>query len=268
MLDTIIHSSLPLLPWLAAFFVAFGILGKYMACNPGQPFWRKGTATDIAYFFIMPMLTRVVRVLFIGAGIFFLFHSKSHETVGRYLETGYGPLAQLPIWLQAAIIFLLSDVMLYWTHRWFHGKAMWRFHAIHHSPTQVDWLSTYRFHPVNVWLSFTLVDTLMLFAGFSPEAVAAMTSVNTIYSAMVHANLNWTFGPFKHIFASPMFHRWHHTAQKEGLDKNFAPTFPLLDIIFGTFYMPEGRAPEQYGIRGGTVPDSFIGQMLWPFKQR
>src|SRR5262249_36877705 len=130
------------------------------------------------------------------------------------------------------------------------------------------WLSSYRFHPVNLWTTFTLVDTLMLFIGFSPEAVTTMAAVNMIYSAMVHANLNWTFGKFRHLFASPVFHRWHHTTQAEGLDKNFGPTFPLRDHIFGTFYMPEGQKPEHYGIKGMEVPKSFIGQMIWPFKHR
>ncbi|MBY0408511.1 MAG: sterol desaturase family protein, partial [Rickettsiales bacterium] len=154
------------------------------------------------------------------------------------------------------------------THRTFHTSALWPFHAVHHSPTQVDWHSTYRFHPVNVWLTFTLVDTSMMFVGFSMEAVTLMGVFNQLYSAMVHANLNWTFGPFRHVFASPVFHRWHHTTQAQGLNKNFAPTFPLLDIIFGTFHMPEGELPKEYGITGGTVPESFLGQMLYPFRQQ
>ena len=107
----------------------------------------------------------------------------------------------------------------------------------------------------------------MLFLGFSPESVSVMATFNLIYSAMVHANLNWTFGPFKYLFASPVFHRWHHTSQIEGMDKNFAPTFPLLDIVFGTFYMPEGRLPESYGVPGSDIPEGFWGQMAWPFRQ-
>ena len=175
---------------------------------------------------------------------------------------------QLPIWLQAATVFIAEDVLLYWLHRGFHSKKFWRWHAIHHSAEQVDWLSTYRFHPVNTWLSFTLVDALMLFAGFSPEAVFLMAGFNMIYSAMVHANLNWTFGPLRYVFASPVFHRWHHTAEEEGMDKNFAPTFPLLDLAFGTFYMPEGKRPQRYGVRGSAIPHGFIAQILWPFTQK
>ncbi len=186
----------------------------------------------------------------------------------KYIGNGYGYPATLPLWLQAAIVFFLSDIYLYWAHRFFHTSSMWKWHAIHHSSKTVDWLSTYRFHPVNSWLSFNLVNVIMLMIGFSPESITVMSFFNVAYSYMVHANLNWTFGPFRYVFASPVFHRWHHTTQKEGLDKNFAPTFPFLDIMFGTFYMPKGRLPEHYGIKGVDMPESFIGQLVWPFKQK
>lgn len=265
--NVIITSSVETFYWLIGFTIVFGILAKICPCNPGQPLLRKEIITDIFYCFIMPILSRFVRIIFVGAGVFFIFYGINPDEIPQYLENGYGPLAKLPIWLQAAIIFLVSDFLLYWTHRWFHTQKMWVFHAIHHSPEHVDWLSTYRFHPINIWLSFTLVDAAMLLVGFSPASVSLMASVNTIYSAMVHANLNWTFGPFKYLFASPIFHRWHHTAQQEGLNKNFAPTFPLLDLVFGTFYMPDKQLPQKYGIPD-NVPSSFGKQIIWPFKQK
>ena len=65
-----------------------------------------------------------------------------------------------------------------------------------------------------------------------------------------------------------MFHRWHHTTLEEGLDKNFAVTFPFLDLIFGTFYMPWGQLPEQFGNGDAGFPDDFWGQFLHPFRRR
>ena len=266
-LTNMLGSSLEMLRWLVGFFVVFAILERITPCNPNQPYITTNLLTDAVYSLIVPILTRFITIGYVSVGIAVFFHGKSQDAIYTYLTQGFGPLATLPIWLQAAVVFIISDMILYWTHRWFHGRDMWRFHAIHHSSTPVDWHSTYRFHPVNIWLSFTLVDTLMLFVGFSPESISVMGTFNLIYSAMVHANLNWTFGPFKYLFASPVFHRWHHTSQEEGMNKNFAPTFPLLDIIFGTFYMPEGRLPESYGIPGSDIPNSFWGQITWPFKQ-
>jgi sterol desaturase/sphingolipid hydroxylase (fatty acid hydroxylase superfamily) len=83
----------------------------------------------------------------------------------------------------------------------------------------------------------------------------------------VHANLDWTLGPLKYVIAGPVFHRWHHTAADRGGEKNFAATFPILDVIFGTFYMPEGELPDNYGIADRTFPTSFTGQLAHPFTQ-
>ncbi len=99
--------------------------------------------------------------------------------------------------------------------------------------------------------------------GFSPAAFAAMAPINLIIGALVHANLNWTFGPLKYVIASPVFHRWHHSIDPAVRDKNFAPTFPILDVIFGTFHMPAGELPQTYGAEG--VPNNFFAQLAWPF---
>ena len=79
---------------------------------------------------------------------------------------------------------------------------------------------------------------------------------NIFHSAFVHANLNWDLGPFRYVIATPVFHRWHHTAPNEGGNTNFAGTFPLWDILFGTFRMPENRLPGPLRHRRSVVvPD-------------
>lgn len=263
-----LQNSAELALWLVSFFVFFGLLERIMPCNPHQKTSHKSIITDTLYYFVMPVVNRFVSNIYLGFGVVVVFHGNSTSDIYHHITYGYGPLSQMPIWLQAAVIFIVSDIILYWMHRGFHTSDLWPFHAIHHSSTTIGWHSTYRFHPVNVWLSFTLVDTIMMLVGFSIEAVALMGTFNMLYSAMVHANLNWTFGPFKYAFASPVFHRWHHTTQEAGMNKNFAPTFPLLDIIFGTFYMPDNVLPEHYGVSGDSIPEDFIGQMAYPFKKR
>ncbi len=81
----------------------------------------------------------------------------------------------------------------------------------------------------------------------------------------MHANLDWTLGPFKYVFAGPVFHRWHHTIEQG--DKNFAGTFSFFDLMFGTFHMPEGQLPQNYGIDDANMPESFGMQVLYPITQ-
>ena len=92
-------------------------------------------------------------------------------------------------------------------------------------------------------------------------------AVHDAHSAFVHANLNWSLGPFKYVIAGPVFHRWHHTAAERGGYKNFAGTFPIWDLMFGTCYMPEHELPDAYGIDDKQFPQGFGSQMLYPFRQ-
>ena len=202
----------------------------------------------------MPLITRVVRIglLVLGAAVVFNIHD-ADELIAFY-DNGHGPLSELPLWVQAALFLVLSDFMLYWLHRMFHGGGFWKYHAIHHSSEDLDWISAARFHPVNLFLGTVAVDVILLMAGISPNIMLWVGPFTTFHSAFVHANLNWTLGPFKYVLATPVFHRWHHTSLEEGGNTNFAGTFPIWDILFGTFRMPEGELPDNYGVDDQADP--------------
>ena len=53
----------------------------------------------------------------------------------------------------------------------------------------------------------------------------------------------------------------------EGGDSNFSSTFSIWDYLFGTFYMPEGVLPQEYGVDDPLFPTTWHGQMIVPFKQ-
>jgi sterol desaturase/sphingolipid hydroxylase (fatty acid hydroxylase superfamily) len=254
-------SWLTALGWLAGLALAFGVMARLMPCNPGMYWWKdlRAAGTDFMYWFVVPLFLRVGRTLMLIAGVVLLFGGRAPQFL---------PVQDRPLWQQCLAILLIQDVMLYGIHRAFHSRLAWKFHAIHHSPTVLDWMSTSRTHPVNHLLEFALADVVVLLMGFAPAALVALVPFNMIYSAMVHANLNWTFGPLRHVFASPVFHRWHHTTREEGLDKNFASTFSFLDVIFGTFHMPPGRLPEQFGTGDADFPEDFWGQFVHPFRKK
>ena len=79
----------------------------------------------------------------------------------------------------------------------------------------------------------------------------------TRQTSLLHANVNWSYGPLRYVVPSPMFHRWHHPTEAEGLETNFAGLFPVIDLAFGTFFMPAGRQPQRFGIMGRSVPMVF-----------
>jgi sterol desaturase/sphingolipid hydroxylase (fatty acid hydroxylase superfamily) len=259
---------LKLVPISIALGIGFAALTQWSACNPGRPWWRKREiVTDVCYWFLIPLGARFVRIglLVLGAALVFNIHGT--QPLIDFYGNGHGPLSELPLGLQAIIFLVASDFLLYWIHRGFHGAKLWKYHAVHHSSEELDWISAARFHPVNLFLGAVGVDVALLLAGISPNVMVWVGPFITAHSALVHANLNWTFGPFKYLLASPVFHRWHHTALERGGSSNFAGTFPIWDVLFGTFYMPESELPDAYGIADKSFPESFGAQMLYPFQR-
>lgn len=265
-LNIILHSAL----WMVGFGVCFALLSRLWPCNPGQRAWgeRREIWVDACYWLLLAPPLAFLRQAFIIVMALLLFGHHGQAWMNDFFAQGYGVVGASPLWAQMALVLLVQDVYLYWMHRLLHGNRLWRFHAIHHAPKQLDWTATRRFHPVNSVLSFVMADALVLLMGASPEAILWLVPFNAIYSAMVHANLNWTFGPFRYVLASPVFHRWHHTGVRQGGMSNFAPTFPVLDILFGTFYMPKGELPQGYGVSDRQFPKGVWGQMIYPFKRK
>jgi sterol desaturase/sphingolipid hydroxylase (fatty acid hydroxylase superfamily) len=255
------------LPVSIALGVAFGVLSYFWACNPGRPWWRKrGLLTDLCYWFVIPLFARNLRIGLLVIGASALFGITTPEGLAEFYGEGHGPLAQLPLWLQAVVYLGGSDLMMYWLHRMFHRSTLWKYHAVHHASEDLDWISAARFHPINLFLGGVGTDVVLLLAGISPNALVMLAPFTIAHSAFVHANLSWTLGPFKYLLAGPVFHRWHHTAADRGGEKNFASTFPVLDLVFGTFYMPTNELPDAYGIADRDFPSTFGKQMLYPFK--
>jgi sterol desaturase/sphingolipid hydroxylase (fatty acid hydroxylase superfamily) len=43
----------------------------------------------------------------------------------------------------------------------------------------------------------------------------------------------------------------------------------VLDILFGTFRMPENRLPDQYGVDDqSSFPSEITGQLAYPFRKQ
>ena len=235
-----------------------------------QPLWHRGSLTDLTYWFFTPLVTRAITRGAVIASVIALASAAGvpldREHVQAFIAHPAPAVGNQPAWLQVIEVFLLGDLIGYWSHRLFHGRQLWPFHAVHHSSTQVDWLSAVRLHPVNDVLSRLIQVVPILVVGFSPALVAAYVPFLTFHAILLHANVAWTFGPLRYAISSPAFHRWHHTTEAEGQNKNFAGLFPFIDLLFGTFYMPRGRQPMHFGISGSPVPDGLWAQLRYPFR--
>lgn len=157
------------------------------------------------------------------------------------------------------VAVFVGDFVGYWRHRLEHGRLLWPSHAVHHSDTEMTWLTLERFHPVNRVTTFAIDTGALLLLGLPTYAVIANGLVRHFYGYFIHADLPWTYGRFGAVFVSPAMHRWHHSAEPRFFGTNFATVFSVFDRAFGTFDVP-GPCTGRLGVSDVMAP-TLRGQM-------
>jgi len=199
------------------------VLEKLAGRTREQRLFREGYATDLLYFLTAPLIRAAAKgVILVPAAILILLQLTTPEEMRPGLYHGYGMLSRQPHWLQALQTYLLVDFLGYWNHRLFHTGRLWLFYAVHHSSQEVDWLASARVHPVNDLVNLLVQASPVLLLGYNPPITLSNAPVLTLYAIALHMNVNWHSGPLRFWIASPVFHRWHHSAAHEARNKNFA----------------------------------------------
>ena len=177
-------------------------------------------------------------------------------------------IATTPLVAQGALALVIGDLGVYGIHRLQHTVPwLWRFHAVHHSAEEMDWLVGFRFHPIDLFLLRLASLGPLVALNFSAAAIAIFIGVSGWQAWLVHANVRMPYGPLRWLVVSPEFHHWHHGAEREAHDRNYASLVASWDVLFGTVFLPEGRQPLHYGI-DEHVPAGWIGRFFHPFRAR
>jgi len=178
-------------------------------------------------------------------------------------------VGSLPLIVQLPVIMLAADFFQYWAHRAFHQIPwLWRFHSVHHSAQSMDWMSGARMHFAEILLMRSITAIPVLALGFTPMAVEIYVLVAYVYTTLIHANIGWRLPLIDQLLVTPQFHHWHHGADKEAIDVNFAIHFPFYDRLFGTYHLPKDQWPSGYGIEGHPVPKGYWSQLVYPFRRK
>jgi sterol desaturase/sphingolipid hydroxylase (fatty acid hydroxylase superfamily) len=172
-----------------------------------------------------------------------------------------------PVWLQVIEAALIGDFGIYAMHRAMHSPALWRYHAVHHSAEEMDWLVAVRFHPVELVLMQSASVFPLYVLGFSAEALGLYGAVHAWQSLLVHSNTRFRLGPLRYIFVSPAFHHWHHANERQAYDKNFASLFAFWDVLFGTLHLPVGLRPNAFGV-DERIPAGPVELLRHPFRDQ
>lgn len=246
---------------LVATGLMFAPIERLLPQRPEQRLFRFEWREDLFYYLISSMLVQVATYLALAPSSYINHHTTTWEAFRA-------AVAAQPWIVQFVEAMVITDFLQYWFHRAFHKYPfLWGFHAVHHSATAMDWLAGARMHIVEVVLLRGVTSLPLLTFGFSPSVMQAYVTLVYIYSGLVHANLRGDFERLGHWLVTPRFHHWHHGLEAEAIDVNFAIHFPLWDKMFGTFHMPHGRWPKDYGVPE-AVPKGYLPQFVYPFVRK
>lgn len=220
-----------------------------------HPEWR----TDLAYFIYSHLFVQILGIIIRTPSVIAFSNlpiTEIHDSVSAIA---------FPI--QLLIALLITDLFQWTIHFLFHKiPFMWRFHAVHHSIKDIDWLAGSRIHFVDLILvrSFALIPIYVL--GFSNAVFMSYLVWVSIQAVLAHSNTRLNFGLLKYIFVTPQYHHWHHSADPKFYDKNFAIHFPFIDMIFGTYLNKGDKWPESTGLHDTEMPKGILKQTIHPFK--
>lgn len=144
------------------------------------------------------------------------------------------------IHLQFAVVFILSDFKEYVSHVVFHRfKPFWAVHEFHHSATNFNIFTAYRFHFLQSAFSMFFSVVPLVILGVPLHYYFALIILRQVHGLIIHSNIEHSWGWIgRNILVSPIAHRIHHSVKPEHFDKNFGGTFIFWDRIFGTYHAP------------------------------
>jgi lathosterol oxidase len=244
---------------LIVFSALFIPLEQYFPKRTEQPVFRPSWRTDLTYFFFSAVFVQLTTILTLKPAMI-LFQWAVNAEIQAWVGS-------LPFVVQFLAILLAADLMQYWVHRLFHVvPVLWRFHAVHHSAESMDWMAGARLHIVDVAVTRGISYIPIYLLGLAEWPIFAYIVFVSIQATFIHSNLRFEFGPLRLLTATPQFHHWHHCADPGLVDKNFAVHLPMLDRLFGTYYLPKGVWPTSYGVIGGVESKKgYFGQLIQPF---
>ena len=172
----------------------------------------------------------------------------------------------------------LSD-FLSWFHHYVRHKipVLWKFHAVHHSQTQMNPFTDYRAHFIEYLVAKPVVLIPLLMLHLPVEYAIGIVIFQRCYTLAYHANLKTNYGVLRYILVTPQSHRIHHSILERHSDKNFGVILCIWDRIFGTHCSDAGAYPA-VGVRDPDFPmendprllgafKCFVRQNVYPFQQ-
>ena len=228
--------------------------------HPEQGTFRPEWTTDAFYFVATHLPAQLTTFAILLPATF----ASKWFAIPALMETVGG----LPFIVQFPLAIVVADLCQYAIHRAFHKISfLWPFHAVHHSIKTLDWIAGSRSHFVDILITRGLILIPMTLLGFTQNVMAGYLVFVAFHATFSHTDFRPRTRWLEPYFVTCRYHHWHHAADPEAADVNFAIHFPFIDRLFGTYHLPKDAWPESYGLIGSSMPPGFFRQFVFPFKR-
>ena len=178
------------------------------------------------------------------------------------------PLAALPAYASLPIAVVLVDLGNYVAHVLLHRfDALWHLHAVHHSSRELDWLASYRAHPLEMVFRRFAAPALLVLGGFPPHLAALVGAAYQVWIMFNHSNIGLDLRWMERLLlVTPRLHRAHHAAATSL--RNYGTVFTVWDRIFRTAATSPNPA-EPLGVPDEieTYPQHLGGLLAEPLRR-
>ncbi len=243
---------------------------------------------DLRYLFFHKIISYFL-LFGVGAGavsVGFVVASGNMEFGELVMQEWRGTPTDYLLSIGYMFLTMLIGDFIGWAIHYLQHKVplLWQFHKVHHSAEVMHPVSNFREHPVdNLAYGFFISMGFGVMHGLAARYLGFLPSVPTLIGVPLlmflfnvvgynlrhsHVWLRWP-GIWSKVFPSPAHHHVHHSCHPDHIDKNFAFMFPIWDVIFRTYHMPEDNRDVKFGIPdydGGKELTSCLRLYFLPFR--
>lgn len=257
-------------PWFYVVFLAVLGLERLIPAKEEQPQFNEGVKQDLLWA-VLKLAAQVTAL-----PLYVIFLQYVYDNWLGFLTIH--AVVEWPWLARLTLAVLVGDFMFWVSHYLRHEiRALWYFHAVHHSQKEMNFFTEYRVHPIDDLFIYTIGFIPLFMVNHSFVTLVGVVWIRHWHTRLYHSNIRSDFGPLRYVLVTPQSHRVHHSIEPHHRDMNFGLTFSIWDQMFGTQYRGWDEYPETgidddefpfeqtSGARLGHV-GRLIAQFLYPFR--
>jgi len=179
------------------------------------------------------MYSGITAIVFAGIGytVFATPLSKYTQTYWKLSEHSAGYFI-----FSIVLMILVHDTYFYWTHRWMHGRSVYRFvHRVHHLSTNPSPWAAMAFHPIESVVEGSVIALIAFLFPVHPLAIGIFLLIMMIYN--VYGHLGYELYPKG--FSTSLIGKWvntsvNHNMHHQSAQGNYGLYFLWWDRWMGT----------------------------------